>query len=186
LSILEILFIAIGLSMDAFAVSLCAATTEHVDGPRAEFRLWWHFGLFQALMPILGWFAGTTVSQFIEPIDHWIAFGLLAFVGARMVQSGLNPEAETFATNPTRGRTMVMLAIATSIDAMAVGLSLAFLNVTIWYPSIIIGIVTGSLSYLGIRLGRILGEKFGERMEIIGGIILILIGLRILIEHLIG
>ena len=170
--------------MDAFAVSLGAATTEHVDGPRAEFRLWWHFGLFQAIMPILGWLAGTTVSQFIEPIDHWIAFGLLAFVGARMIRSGIDPDAENFKMNPTRGRTMVMLAIATSIDAMAVGLSLAMLNVTIWYPSLIIGAVTASLSFIGIRLGRLLGKRLGERMEIVGGIILILIGSKILLDHL--
>ena len=186
MSFIEILIIAIGLAMDVFAVSLGAATTQHVNNRRAEFRLWWHFGLFQALMPILGWLLGSTVTAWIAPIDHWIAFGLLSFVGVRMVRSGFDSASESFETNPTRGRTMVMLSIATSIDALAIGLSLALLDVTIWYPSIIIGVVSSTLSFAGLRLGRMLGEKFGKRMEIIGGAILILIGLRILIEHLTG
>jgi putative Mn2+ efflux pump MntP len=184
LSLVEILFIAIGLSMDASAVSLAAGTSEHVDGARAEFRLWWHFGLFQAIMPIVGWLLGSTITSWIAPIDHWISFGLLAFVGGHMVRSGLDADSEGFRTNPTRGKTMVMLAVATSIDAMAIGLSLAFLDVTIWYPSIIIGAVTASLSFVSLRLGRFLGDKFGKHMEIIGGIILILIGLNILLDHL--
>ncbi len=184
MTFIEILIIAIGLAMDVFAVSLGAATSEHVDGPRAEFRLWWHFGLFQALMPVLGWLLGSTVTGWIAPIDHWIAFGLLAFVGARMIRAGFDPDAEGFATNPTRGKTMVMLAIATSIDALAIGLSLALLDVTIWYPSIIIGVVSSTFSFAGLRLGRLLGERFGKRMEVIGGAILVLIGLRILFEHL--
>jgi len=183
LSLVEIIFIALGLSMDASAVSLAAGTSEHVDGARAEFRLWWHFGLFQAIMPIVGWLLGTTVTSWIVPIDHWIAFGLLAFVGGRMVQSGFDTNGEGYTTNPTRGKAMVMLAVATSIDAMAIGLSLAFLDVTIWYPSLIIGVVTAGLSFASLRLGRLLGDKFGKRMEIVGGIILFLIGLRILIDH---
>ena len=186
MSFFEILMIAVGLSMDACAVSLAAGTSEHVDGARAEFRLWWHFGLFQAIMPIIGWFLGSTVTSWIAPVDHWIAFGLLAFVGGRMIQSGFDADGKGFTTNPTRGKTMVMLAVATSIDALAIGLSLAFLDVTIWYPSIIIGAVTASLSFVSLRLGRFLSDKFGKRMEIIGGIILILIGLRILLEHLLG
>jgi manganese efflux pump family protein len=186
MSVIEILILAVGLAMDVFAVSLGAATTEHVNDRRAEFRLWWHFGLFQALMPVIGWLLGSTVTVWIAPIDHWIAFGLLAFVGVRMIRSGFDPNSEGFETNPTRGRTMVMLSIATSIDALAIGLSLAMLDVTIWYPSIIIGVVSSTLSFAGLRLGRFLGEKFGKRMEVIGGIILVLIGLRILYEHLLG
>jgi len=184
MTLVEILMIAIGLAMDVFAVSVGAATSEHVNNRRAEFRLWWHFGLFQALMPVIGWLLGSTVTGWIAPIDHWIAFGLLSFVGVRIVRSGLDPNGEGFETNPTRGRTMVMLSIATSIDALAIGLSLALLDVTIWYPSIIIGIVSSALSFAGLRLGRLLGEKFGKRMEIIGGLVLIAIGLRILVEHL--
>jgi len=184
MTLVEILMIAIGLAMDVFAVSVGAATSEHVNNRRAEFRLWWHFGLFQALMPVIGWLLGSTVTGWIAPIDHWIAFGLLSFVGVRMVRSGFDPNGEGFETNPTRGRTMVMLSIATSIDALAIGLSLALLDVTIWYPSIIIGIVSSALSFAGLRLGRLLGEKFGKRMEIIGGLVLIAIGLRILVEHL--
>jgi len=184
MTLIEILIIAMGLAMDVFAVSLGAATSAHVNNPRAEFRLWWHFGLFQALMPVVGWMLGSTVTGWIAPIDHWVAFGLLAFVGVRMVRAGFDPDGASFTTNPTRGRTMVMLSIATSIDALAIGLSLALLDVTIWYPSIIIGIVSSTLSFAGLRLGRLLGDKFGKRMEIVGGLVLIAIGLRILLEHL--
>jgi putative Mn2+ efflux pump MntP len=184
MSLIEILMIAVGLAMDAFAVSLGTGTSGHAADNRAAFRMSFHFGLFQFMMPVIGWFAGVNIEPLIAPLDHWIAFALLAFVGARMIRSGLDPEAESFQTNPTRGMTLVILSIATSIDALAIGLSLAFLQVTIWYPSIIIGVVCAGFSLVGIRLGHRLGEKFGKRMEIVGGVILILIGLRILASHL--
>ena len=179
-----ILLIAIGLAMDAFAVSLGIGTTERSTNPRARFRLAFHFGLFQFLMPIIGWVAGSTVSRWIAPIDHWIAFVLLAYVGVNMIRSGLNPEKESYVRDPSRGRTLVDLAVATSIDALAVGLSLAMLNVAIITPSIVIGVVTYSLSMVGLFAGNKLGEKFGKRMEVLGGIILIGIGLRVVITHL--
>ncbi len=184
MNLIEVLLIAVGLAMDAFAVSLGIGTTGHAKGLRPVFRLSFHFGLFQCLMPILGWLIGTRVEFLVSQVDHWIAFGLLAFVGSRMIRSGLDPNGETYERDPSRGRTLVMLALATSIDAMAVGLSLAMVGVEIISPSIVIGIVTGSLSLVGLGIGYKLGETFGKRMEIVGGLILIALGLRILLSHL--
>ena len=183
MSFIEVLFIALGLAMDAFAVCLGAGTTRFVDGPRPVFRLAFHFGLFQALMPILGWVSGSLVAQYISAWDHWIAFGLLAFVGGRMVRSGLDPDGECHETDPSRGSMLIMLAVATSIDAFAVGLTLAMLEVNILYPAVVIGVVCAALSVLGLALGQRLGCAFGKRMEIVGGVILILIGLRVVISH---
>jgi len=180
----EILMIAVGLAMDAFAVSLGAGTSGQATGGRAAFRLSFHFGLFQFMMPVIGWFLGRGIAPLISSVDHWIAFGLLVFVGVRMIRSGCDSDGESFPTDPSRGFTLVMLAVATSIDALAIGLSLAMLRVKIWHPSVVIGVVTGGLSLLGIRLGTRLGIRFGKRMEIVGGVILNLIGLRILVSHL--
>ncbi len=184
MDIFAVLLIAVGLAMDAFAVSLGIGTTERSTNPRARFRLAFHFGLFQFMMPIIGWVAGSTISRWIAPVDHWIAFGLLAYVGINMIRSGLNPEKESYTRDPSRGRTLIVLAIATSIDALAVGLSLAMLEIAIITPSIVIGVVTYSLSMVGLFAGNKLGEKFGKRMEVVGGVILIGIGLRVLITHI--
>lgn len=180
----EILMIAVGLAMDAFAVSVAAGTSGKLDGKRAVFRLSFHFGLFQAFMPVIGWAAGITVAHLISAVDHWIAFGLLAFVGGRMIHSAMQTDTETFQADPSRGASLVLLSVATSIDALAVGLSLAMINVSIWYPCVIIGLVTAAMSVIGIRAGRYFGEKLGHRMAFAGGVILILIGLKILISHL--
>ncbi len=184
MSLLEVFLIALGLAMDAFAVSLAAGTTQHVNGPRPVFRLAFHFGLFQALMPVLGWLLGSGVQRMIAPFDHWIAFALLAFVGVRMIRSGLDPAGEGLTSDPSRGATLVMLSVATSIDALAVGLSLAMLRVDIVYPALVIGIVAAVMSLLGIFLGGRLGKAFGKRMEVIGGLILIGIGVRVVVSHL--
>jgi putative Mn2+ efflux pump MntP len=184
MNLFEIFLIALSMAMDAFAVCLSAGAQERTSGPRPTFRLAFHFGLFQFLMPVLGWFAGTTIERYITAFDHWIAFGLLAFVGGRMIISGLNPDADQQTNDPSRGWTLVLLSIAVSIDALAVGLSLGIVGVTIWTPAVVIGVVTGLVSWLGIRLGNKLGEKFGKRMEIAGGIILVLLGIRILLVHL--
>ena len=180
----EILLIAVGLAMDAFAVSLGVGTTQFADSARPRFRLAWHFGLFQALMPALGWLVGSAVANIIAPFDHWIAFVLLAFVGVRMIRSGLSKEVESHPTDPSRGGTLVMLSVAVSIDAFAVGLSLAMLSVPIVYPIVVIGVVTAGLSAIGLRLGNRLGKAFGKSMEIVGGGILIAIGVRIVVSHL--
>lgn len=180
----EVFLIALGLAMDAFAVCLGAGTTRHINGPRPVFRLAFHFGLFQALMPVLGWLLGSTVQRWIAPFDHWIAFGLLAFVGVRMIRSGLAPDGEVRTSDPSRGATLIMLSVATSIDALAVGLSLAVLSAGIIYPAIVIGVVAAAMSLLGIYLGGRLGQAFGKRMELIGGLILIGIGVRVVVSHL--
>ncbi|MGA2489252.1 MAG: manganese efflux pump MntP family protein [Anaerolineales bacterium] len=182
----EILLIALSLAMDAFAVCLSVGTQKQTSGPRPVFRLAFHFGLFQFLMPVIGWFAGTTILRYISAYDHWVAFVLLAFVGIRMVRSGFRTDAEELKNDPSRGWTLILLALATSIDALAIGFSLGVVGVTIWYPAIVIGVVTGLISWLGIFLGNRLGQMFGKRMEIIGGIVLILIGVRILLVHLLA
>ncbi len=186
MNFLEVLLVAFSMAMDAFAVCLGAGTLPQTKSPRPAFRLAFHFGLFQFIMPVLGWLAGVTVERYIAAFDHWIAFGLLAFVGVRMILSGFHGEEETQRNDPSRGWTLVLLSIAVSIDALAVGLSLGLIGVTIWYPAVVIGIVTGLVSWLGLRLGNRLGGLFGKRMEIAGGIILILIGVRILMAHVLG
>jgi manganese efflux pump family protein len=182
----EVFLIALSMAMDAFAVCLGAGAQARTNGPRPTFRLAFHFGLFQFLMPVVGWFAGVTLVHYIAAFDHWIAFALLAFVGARMIRSGFGGAEEAPKSDPSRGWTLVLLSIAVSIDALAVGLSLGLIGVTIWYPAVVIGVVTGLVAWLGLRLGNKLGKKFGKRMEIAGGIILILIGVRIVVMHLLA
>jgi putative Mn2+ efflux pump MntP len=186
MSFIEVFFIALSMSMDAFAVCLGAGTQDCTNGRRPTFRLAFHFGLFQFLMPVLGWLAGTSVERYISGFDHWVAFGLLAFVGLRMLRSGIRPGKDEKEEDPSRGWTMVLLSIAVSIDALAVGLSLGLIGVTIWYPAVVIGVVTGLVSWLGLRLGNRLSERFGGRMEILGGLVLVGIGVRIVVSHLAG
>jgi len=179
-----VLLIALGLAMDAFAVSLGVGTKGSILDKRSMFRLAFHFGVFQGLMTLLGWLAGSTIARWIEAFDHWIALGLLLFVGINMIRSGINEHKESYETNPTRGSMMVLLSVATSIDALAVGLSFAFIHTGIIMPAIVIALVAFTLSLLGLLFGYKLGVKFGKRMEIIGGMILIIIGIRILITHM--
>jgi manganese efflux pump family protein len=184
MSLIEILLIAVGLAMDAFAVALGIGTMQMANEPRAIFRLSFHFGLFQFLMPVLGWLAGTSIAQYISAFDHWVAFALLGFVGGRMVQSGLDPDGQAFRTDPSRGRTLVLLSVATSIDAFAIGLGLAMLNIDVIYPSSVIGVVAAGFTLLGLAVGSRLGAWFGKRMEVLGGLVLIGIGVRVLLSHL--
>jgi len=178
--------LGVGLAMDAFAVSLGVGTSNNAPARRSKLRLAFHFGLFQALMTALGWLAGTTIVDWISAFDHWVAFGLLAFVGSRMVYSGLHPDQESFTSDPTRGGLMVVLSLATSMDALAVGLSMAVLGTPVLFPAVVIGVVTFGLSLVGLVFGCKLGEHFGKRMELLGGVILLGIGLRVLWMHLIG
>lgn len=184
---IEIIFIALGLAMDAFAVALGVGSSRVAQGIRPAFRLSFHFGLFQFFMPVAGWYIGSTIAPLIESIDHWIAFALLAYVGGKMIHAGfsMKQEPQENRKDPTTGMTLVMLSVATSIDALAVGLSLAMLDIDIWYPSTIIGVITAVLSLAGLRLGHILGSKIGRKMEIVGGIILCIIGIRIVIAHMV-
>ncbi len=185
MNLLTILGIAIGLAMDAFAVSIASSVLLSGASARQTFRIAFHFGFFQFMMPVIGWLAGGTVAPFVVEWDHWVAFALLAFVGGRSIAGALRgDERGAERGDPSRGLTLILLSIATSIDALAVGLSFAFLRVEIWYPSVIIGLVTGALSVVGMRVAGRLGARFGRRIEFLGGLILLAIGLKILAEHL--
>ncbi len=135
-------------------------------------------------MPIVGWLAGYTIQPLISEFDHWIAFGLLALVGIHMVISGLSSQPRQHAANPTRGKLLVILSLATSIDALAIGLSLAFLDVDVVFPSIVIGLITFGVSYTGMRTGKLLSSRYGPKLEVVGGAVLLLIGIKILANHL--
>jgi len=178
--------IAVALAMDAFAVSIATGVNLKTVSSRQMFRLSWHFGLFQALMPIIGWSAGTSIRVYIERYDHWVAFGLLTFVGVRMIKDAfVNDENKKPIKDQTRGWTLVMLSVATSIDALAVGFSISLLNVSIWIPALIIGIVAGLFSVMGLQIGERIGsaKRLSLYAETIGGVVLIAIGLNILYEH---
>jgi putative Mn2+ efflux pump MntP len=177
-------FVALGLAMDAFAVSLGVGTCQKAGDSRSQFRLFFHFGVFQMGMTILGWMAGNTISKFIQDYDHWIAFALLLYVGINMIRSGVNEANESYPSNPSKGRLLVILCVATSLDALAVGISMAMLGTPVMLPAIIIGVVTSMLSAIGLRVGDNIGKSFGKRVEIFGGLLLIGIGIKILVEHL--
>lgn len=185
MSFVEIVFIAIGLAMDAFAVSVGAGTLEVMNNARSAVRLSFHFGLFQFFMPVIGWFLGTSVQYYIESIDHWVAFVLLAYIGIKMIHESFKKE-DSKKENPSKGKNLVILSLATSIDALAVGFTFALLSVNIWYASATIGIITAALCAGGVWVGSRLGMRLGKIMEVVGGIILIVIGTKILIEHLYG
>jgi manganese efflux pump family protein len=182
--LLEVVVIACGLAMDAFAVALGAGASGQIKGKRAAFRLSFHFGLFQFLMPVLGWLLAIRVQRYMESLDHWLAFAMLGFVGGRMIHAGMSPDREELHGDPSRGASLIALSVATSIDAFAVGLSLAFLGTDILWPSTAIGVITCAFSLTGVFLGRKLNEKVGKQMEIAGGLILIAIGVQIVVTHL--
>ena len=185
MTLLEIILLALGLAMDAFAVSVAATASGKISNKRAVFRLSFHFGLFQFMMPVIGWFAGQRIESYLSSIDHLVALGLLSFVGLRMITVALRVEREAReVVDPSKGMNLVMLSLATSIDALAVGFSLAMVRIDIWYPSVVIGLITAGMSLIGIRLGNIAGKKIGNYLAVAGGIILILIGLRIVSSHL--
>jgi len=178
--------LALALAMDAFAVALgTGAVLSRLTG-RHLFRLGFHFGLFQALMPVIGWLAGLTIMQWVEAWDHWIAFSLLAIIGGRMIYEAFSDEEKTDDRDPTKGLSLVLLSIATSIDALAVGFSLSVIGVSIWMPALVIGLVAGALTIAGMLLGGHIGDRWGSRVEIFGGLVLIAIGIKILAEHLLG
>lgn len=184
----SLLAIAVALAMDAFAVAVVTGLALNPLTRRHVFRMSFHFGLFQALMPAIGWAGGRAVHRYIEAFDHWIAFALLAFVGGRMVWGALHPgdDDEPASGDPTSGWSLVMLSIATSIDALAVGLSLAMVGSPILVPALVIGVVAAALTASGMLLGRRVGARWGPRVEVVGGLILIAIGLKILAEHMLG
>jgi putative Mn2+ efflux pump MntP len=184
LSFFSILIIAIGLGMDAFAVASGAGIALKSRSQAPAFRLSSFFGFYQFIMPVIGWSAGLTVSTFIHDYDHWLAFLLLAAIGGKMIYDALRDGQAISSPDPSRGIPLLMLSIATSIDALAVGLSLAFLNVAIFYPSVVIGAVAFAMTWVGMAFGERLGRVFGKKVEIAGGFILLGIGVKILLEHL--
>lgn len=171
--------------MDALAVAIAAGLAIPRVTFRHVFRLSFHFGLFQFMMPVIGWLAGRTLETYISAYDHWVACALLGFIGGKMLWEAYGDHESEKREDPTRGLILLTLSIATSIDALAVGLSLAFLQISIWMPSIVIGLVAGILTMLGICFGSRLGGRFGKWAEVAGGLVLIGIGLKILISHMI-
>ncbi|MBN1424654.1 manganese efflux pump [Candidatus Fermentibacteria bacterium] len=170
--------------MDAFAVSISSGLALGCPNCRHAAIIGGTFGAFQAVMPLVGWSVGSAFRPLIESVDHWVAFVLLALVGGKMIYEAMRPEHERENLNPLDARVLLVLALATSIDALAVGLSFAMLNGSIVTPVLIIGAVTFSLSFLGVMAGGKLGKPLGARMEILGGLLLVGIGVRILAEHL--
>ena len=182
---LSILLIAVGLSADCFAVALGGSISLQQRSFLHIFRVAFSFGLFQAVMPLLGWLAGRTVVRFIEDYDHWVAFALLALVGGRMLwESFYHKSEQERKVDITQWWVLLMLSVATSIDALAVGLSFAFIEVNIALASLTIGMVAFVITTIGFLLGSRAGRLLGRRAEAVGGLILIGIGLRILLEHI--
>jgi putative Mn2+ efflux pump MntP len=178
--------IAVALAMDAFAVSIATGVSLKDVSFRQTFRMSWHFGLFQAMMPVIGWSAGLSIRAYIERYDHWVAFLLLVFVGINMIRGAFqHDKGEEQKKDPTKGVTLVILSVATSIDALAVGLSISILNVSIWTPALIIGIVAGIFSIVGLQIGKRIGSatRLSRYADSIGGIVLLGIGFKILHEH---
>jgi putative Mn2+ efflux pump MntP len=175
--------------MDAFAVAVATGVVLGKVSGRQTFRLAFHFGLFQFLMPVIGYLAGMTVERWMQAYDHWLAFALLALIGGKMVHQGWNGSGESGngGKDPTRGMSLVLLSVATSVDALAVGVSLGVLHTGgIVYPGIVIGVVACTFTAAGLHMGKRLGTAFGKRMEVAGGIVLVGIGLKILLDHLRG
>lgn len=184
---MELFLIGVGLSMDAFAVSICKGLAMEKVNKKQAVVIGLYFGGFQALMPLIGWFLGVRFQKYITSIDHWIAFILLVFIGGKMIWEAVrDPDVQEIPEKdpPLKHKEMLLLALATSIDALAVGITFAFLDTPIIEAIAIIGCTTFALSILGVVVGNFFGTRYKKKAEIAGGVILILIGLKILLEHL--
>lgn len=188
MSFVVILGIAIALAMDCFAITIGLACGARGLTMKQAVRMAAYFGGFQFVMPVIGWLAGDRLLGIIQHFDHWVAFGLLALIGGRMIYESVEMSDEEKAGRPdqTRGKRLLILALATSIDALAVGLSLGVVRTSILYPAAIIGVTSFVLTVAGAKLGPVVGRIVGKRAELVGGLILIAIGVKILIEHLAG
>lgn len=180
---IEILLISIGLAMDAFAVSVCKGLAMKKMSWKKAIIIGLYFGIFQAVMPVIGYFLGTTFERFITNVDHWVAFILLVGIGINMVKEAFDKESENRNDN-VDVKTMLVLSIATSIDALAIGITFACLKIHIVMPVITIGLITFIISVIGVKIGNRFGDKYEKKAEIMGGVILILLGIKILLEHL--
>lgn len=188
MGLVELLLTAIGLAMDAFAVSVCKGLGMRKMRYDQALVIGLYFGVFQALMPLIGWLLGTSFSHYIQAFDHWIAFVLLVFIGGKMLWDAFHEEKEEVAEAADAKldhRELLMLAVATSIDALAVGIAFACLDVEIWSSISMIGVITLCISFCGVWIGNRFGNRFEKKAEIIGGIVLVLIGVKILVDHLI-
>ena len=179
----ELLILAVGLAMDAFAVAVCKGLSLRTLKLQQALLVGVWFGLFQALMPALGWLLGSAFSGLVQSVDHWVAFVLLAIIGGNMIREGLQGDDENCDPSLSFG-VMLLLAVATSIDALAVGITFAFLNVSILLAVALIGVVTFTISAVGVKMGNLFGARYKSKAEFFGGAVLILIGLKILLEHL--
>ena len=188
MGLIELFILALGLSMDAFAVSICKGLSVQKLEPKHCLICGVYFGGFQALMPFIGWALGTQFESYITSIDHWIAFVLLVFIGGKMIAEAVRPEDENVEIDkldpPLDLKEMLVLAVATSIDALAVGITFAFLNYPIGEAVTIIGLTTFCISIGGVYVGNFFGNRYKKKAELAGGIILVLIGVKILLEHL--
>lgn len=183
MGILEIFLVGVGLAMDAFAVSICKGLSMKKLDWKKAIIIALYFGIFQAVMPVIGYFLGTTFESLVTQIDHWIAFILLGIIGINMIKEAFSNDSENV-NDKVDFKTMIILAIATSIDALAIGITFAFFKTNLLLAVIIIGIITFVLSLIGVKIGNKFGNKYEKKSEIFGGVILILIGVKILIEHL--
>ena len=184
-AMIEILLISVSVPMDAFAVSIGKGLTATRVRPVDVIKTALWFGGFQALFPLLGFFAANTFSKYVTAVDHWIIFALLAFIGGNMIREAFGEEEENSReTAQFDWRHMLPLAVACSIDAFAVGVSFAFMQVNIWFSVIVIGVVTGAFSAAGLYIGRVFGARWQKPAQIAGGAVLVLIGLKVLLEHL--
>lgn len=185
MDIISLLSVSVALSMDAFSVSICKGLATKKFSFKTAFLCGLWFGGFQALMTGIGYFLGVQFEHLITNVDHWIAFGLLLIIGVNMIREALSEKDENEESCGCTGfKTMLMLAIATSIDALAVGVSFAFLKVNIWKSVLVIGITTFLFSFFGVKIGNVFGSRYSKTAEITGGIILIILGIKILLEHL--
>jgi len=182
--LITVFFIAVGLAMDAGAVSLSSGITIENLKTKNAFLIASFFGFFQAIMPVIGWIVGYRLKNYITEVDHWIAFVLLAVIGGRMIYESIKKDNDKRIINPLNIYVLFTLAIATSIDALVIGIGFAFLNFSIVLPIIMIGLITFIVSFIGVFTGNRLGKIFAKKIEILGGVILIIIGIKILIEHL--
>lgn len=180
----ELIIIAMGVSMDAFAVSICKGLSVRKLRPGHMLSAAAWFGGFQALMPLIGYFVGISFADYVAEVDHWIAFVLLGIIGGKMIKEAFHKDEECEYDPDFSLKTMFTLAVATSIDAMAVGVSLAFLKADIWMSILVIGLMTAAFSAFGVKLGNLFGCKYKSKAEVVGGIVLVGIGIKILIEHL--
>lgn len=184
MSLLEIVLIGVGLAMDAFAVSICKGLAMKKMSYQKAFIIALFFGGFQALMPVLGYFLGTAFASKIAAIDHFIAFILLGLIGMNMIKEALSKDCDECSDDSLRLGDLIMLSIATSVDALAVGITFAFFNVSIVLSTALIGIITFVICVIGVKVGNVFGEKYKSKAEFTGGILLIVMGGKILIDHL--